>query len=166
MALLRCPALRCCIAPVGLEGSQPARSNHVPDPCCPLPPHVLPHTLSCLLPPTTTTLPLPCSYRNEFEEASKYNEQLAANLGKVVDDLHPVRVLQLFSAIPHEVGLLEVLWVLGALGAHWALPFSTQDCELVDLNSRLKDLLMTHASIAGLTPCSFPLFLLLPTTAS
>jgi len=50
--------------------------------------------------------PLPCSYRNEFDEASKYNEQLAANLGKVVDDLHPVRVLQLFSAIPHEVGLV------------------------------------------------------------
>jgi hypothetical protein len=32
-----------------------------------------------------------------------HNELLAANLGKVVDDLHPVRVQQLFSAIPKAV---------------------------------------------------------------
>ena len=51
---------------------------------------------------------LPCfstrdSYKSEFDEAGKHNELLAANLSKVVDDLHPVRVLQLFSAIPEEV---------------------------------------------------------------
>lgn len=43
------------------------------------------------------------SYKAEFDEAGKHNELLAANLSKVVDDLHPVRVLQLFSAIPEEV---------------------------------------------------------------
>ncbi|KAL4425069.1 hypothetical protein ABPG77_010383 [Micractinium sp. CCAP 211/92] len=58
-------------------------------------------------------------YRGEFEEAAKHNEILGANLGKVVDDLHPVRVLQLFSAIPQE------------------------DCELLDLAGRPEDLLMT-----------------------
>jgi hypothetical protein len=47
----------------------------------------------------------PCTrrYRLEFREAEKRNEQLSACLGKVADDLHPVRVRQLFAAIPAEV---------------------------------------------------------------
>ena len=44
-----------------------------------------------------------CRYRDEFVSAAVHNELLAANLGKVVDDLHPVRVQQLFSAIPKAV---------------------------------------------------------------
>ncbi len=55
------------------------------------------------LPPQILPSSLTCSYKAEFDEAGKHNEVLAANLSKVVDDLHPVRVLQLFSAIPEEV---------------------------------------------------------------
>ncbi|PSC73949.1 DNA-directed RNA polymerase III subunit rpc1-like isoform X2 [Micractinium conductrix] len=62
-------------------------------------------------------------YRQEFDDAVKHNEGLGAHLNKVVDDLHPVRVLQVFSAIPQE------------------------DCELLDLQGRPEDLLMTHLPV-------------------
>ncbi|EFN59163.1 hypothetical protein CHLNCDRAFT_138029, partial [Chlorella variabilis] len=58
-----------------------------------------------------------------FATAEEHNEQLGANLGKVADDLHPVRVLQLFSAIPQE------------------------DCELLDLAGRPEDLLVTNLPV-------------------
>lgn len=56
-----------------------------------------------LLPPTLSCTMYARRYRLEFREAEKRNEQLSACLGKVADDLHPVRVRQLFAAIPAEV---------------------------------------------------------------
>lgn len=49
-------------------------------------------------------------YREEFSTAELHNEQLGACLGRVADDLHPVRVLQLFSAITDEVCVFVFLF--------------------------------------------------------
>ena len=64
--------------------------------------------------PSPPPAPLPCrSWRQEFEAASGFNEALHANLSKAVDDLHPIRVQQLFSAISQAVSE-RWGWVLGA----------------------------------------------------
>lgn len=85
------PALRGVFGKEACSTSRaPHQLQHRPKPASRLPPQILPSSLTC-------------SYKAEFDEAGKHNEVLAANLSKVVDDLHPVRVLQLFSAIPEEV---------------------------------------------------------------
>lgn len=49
-------------------------------------------------------------YRETFHEAVKYNDALRPHLNKVADDLHPLRVLALFTAIPDEdCGVLDVV---------------------------------------------------------
>ena len=49
------------------------------------------------------------SFHREFDRALSANELLRGNLCRAVDDLNPVRVLQLFSAIPDAVGFLPFL---------------------------------------------------------
>lgn len=53
-----------------------------------------------------------CRYQLDFEKAAAHNEQLRANLGKVVDDLNPLRVLALFNAIPDAVCTLAGGWAV------------------------------------------------------
>lgn len=132
---------------------------------------------------TATARPPACSYRQEFDDAVKHNEGLGAHLNKVVDDLHPVRVLQVFSAIPQEVreggedvdggragvpgerqtagGSLDLsaclpptpetlLHLSTSPPLHSpppSLPTLLQDCELLDLQGRPEDLLMTHLPV-------------------
>lgn len=48
-------------------------------------------------------LPRVPRFKAEFDTASDYNDQLKQNLTKVVDDLNPLRVLNLFGAIPDAV---------------------------------------------------------------
>lgn len=140
-------------------GGRGSTSSQLKEPARPLPYTRL--TLASLARPS----PL-CSYKAEFDEAGKHNELLAANLSKVVDDLHPVRVLQLFSAIPEEVrpvGLAHQMQAgLSGLQLQQAnmtpsencFPLllncshvCAQDCELLDLAGRPEDLLMTHLPV-------------------
>eukprot|EP00232_Nephroselmis_pyriformis_P008411 CAMPEP_0182876754 /NCGR_PEP_ID=MMETSP0034_2-20130328/14327_1 /TAXON_ID=156128 /ORGANISM="Nephroselmis pyriformis, Strain CCMP717" /LENGTH=1384 /DNA_ID=CAMNT_0025009559 /DNA_START=143 /DNA_END=4294 /DNA_ORIENTATION=- len=67
--------------------------------------------------------PLMEAFQKEFDEAVKHNEGLRANLGKVQDDLNPIRVLGLFERILQE------------------------DCEVLDLSGRPEHLLMTHLPV-------------------
>ncbi|KAK9819626.1 hypothetical protein WJX72_000381 [[Myrmecia] bisecta] len=62
-------------------------------------------------------------YMDEFEDALRHNDQIRPHLNKVMDDLHPIRVLALFTAIPAE------------------------DCELLDLSGRPEHLIMTHLAV-------------------
>ena len=62
-------------------------------------------------------------YMGEFEEAVKHNEQLRANLGRVQDDLNPIRVL----------GILKKI--------------SPTDCELLDVADRPEHLILTHLPV-------------------
>mgnify|MGYP001292403833 CR=1 FL=1 len=62
-------------------------------------------------------------YMGEFEEAVKHNEQLRANLGRVQDDLSPIRVL----------GILKKI--------------SPTDCELLDVADRPEHLILTHLPV-------------------
>ena len=63
------------------------------------------------------------AYMGEFEEAVKHNEQLRANLGRVQDDLNPIRVL----------GILKKI--------------SPTDCELLDVADRPEHLILTHLPV-------------------
>ena len=63
------------------------------------------------------------SYMGEFEEAVKHNEQLRANLGRVQDDLNPIRVL----------GILKKI--------------SPTDCEILDVADRPENLILTHLPV-------------------
>ena len=62
-------------------------------------------------------------YMGEFEEAAKHNEQLRANLGRVQDDLNPIRAL----------GVLRKI--------------SPADCELLDVADRPEHLILTHLPV-------------------
>ena len=62
-------------------------------------------------------------YMGEFEEAAKHNEQLRANLGRVQDDLNPIRAL----------GVLRKI--------------SPADCELLDVADRPEHLILTHMPV-------------------
>ncbi|EIE19808.1 beta and beta-prime subunits of DNA dependent RNA-polymerase [Coccomyxa subellipsoidea C-169] len=62
-------------------------------------------------------------YAAEFDEAVLHNEQMKHCLHKVGDDLNPIRVLALFSAITDEA------------------------CELLDLAGRPEHLIMTHLPV-------------------
>ncbi|DBB09251.1 hypothetical protein WJX82_001205 [Trebouxia sp. C0006] len=62
-------------------------------------------------------------YVETFEEAMQYNEQIRPHVNKVADDLSPLRVLALFSAITAE------------------------DCILLDVADRPEYLIMTHIPV-------------------
>ncbi|CAL8471480.1 g11022 [Coccomyxa elongata] len=62
-------------------------------------------------------------YAAEFDEAVLHNEQMKNCLHKIGDDLNPIRVLELFSAITDEA------------------------CELLDLAGRPEHLIMTHLPV-------------------
>lgn len=62
-------------------------------------------------------------YQSEFKNAADDNEAIRQNLKNVADDLNPLRVHGLFSAVPDE------------------------DCELLDLAGRPEHLLMTHIPV-------------------
>jgi len=65
------------------------------------------------------------SYKEEFEDALRYNDQISAHLSekKVVDDLNPIRVMTLFEKI------------------------STEDQELLCVSCRPETLIMTHLAV-------------------
>ena len=49
------------------------------------------------------------SFKGEFVEAMKHNDQLKGNLNKLQDDLNPKRVLELFKMIiTEDAELLEL----------------------------------------------------------
>jgi DNA-directed RNA polymerase beta' subunit len=62
-------------------------------------------------------------YMGEFEEAAKHNDALRANLGRVQDDLNPIRAL----------GILRKI--------------SPADCELLDVADRPEHLILTHMPV-------------------
>ena len=62
-------------------------------------------------------------YVGEFEEAVKHNDQLRANLGRIQDDLNPIRVL----------GILKKI--------------APTDCELLDVADRPEHLILTHLPV-------------------
>ncbi|CAK0785283.1 hypothetical protein CVIRNUC_008489 [Coccomyxa viridis] len=66
-------------------------------------------------------------YQAEFTEAVQHNDQIAGLLNKVADDLNPIRVLALFSAISDEA------------------------CELLDLPGRPENLIMTNLAVPPVT---------------
>ncbi len=53
----------------------------------------------------------------------RYNDQIKAHVGKMADDLHPLRVQALFQRIPDE------------------------DCEVLDLAGRPEDLVVDHLAV-------------------
>lgn len=62
-------------------------------------------------------------YHEDLQRAAQDSDHIRTNLKHVVDDLNPLRVMGLFTAIPDE------------------------DCELLDLAGRPEHLLMTHIPV-------------------